>query len=108
VTLDRTFYSLLLKQEVAPATVTAMFAFLTTFLEEAFIRNVIITVLINFIITICSHNAIINNYGRKLSIFPWTRQKVSSKFIDDRGKGRQKSFASPVIERCVPFMFIVS
>jgi hypothetical protein len=50
VTLDRTFCRLFLKLQIAPATVTAKFAFLTTFLEEAFIRNILIFICINYTI----------------------------------------------------------
>jgi len=42
VTLDKTFYSLLVKQEVAAAPSYFHIFFLVAFLEEAFIRNVII------------------------------------------------------------------
>jgi len=44
VTLDKKFYSLLAKQKVAAAPIYFHIFFLTAFLEEAFIRNVIIIV----------------------------------------------------------------
>jgi hypothetical protein len=59
VTLDRKFYSLLLKQEGIAAQLLPQFV-LIAFLEEDFIRKAIILLRINYII--CKYNnAIINN-----------------------------------------------
>jgi hypothetical protein len=42
VTRDKTFYSLLVKQKVATAPIYFHISFLIAFLEEAFIRNIIL------------------------------------------------------------------
>jgi len=61
VTLDRTFYSLLLKQEAVAAQLLPQFV-LIAFLEVAFIRNTVIILCINCIITVFINNyAVINN-----------------------------------------------
>jgi len=67
VTLDKIFYSLLFKQEVAAAPSYSHIFFLTAFPEEAFIRNIIIMLCINYIVIIFmddDNKAIINNCGR--------------------------------------------
>ena len=48
VTLDKTFYNLLFKQEAVAAPVTSRFFSLIAFLEKAFIRNIIIMIFINY------------------------------------------------------------
>jgi hypothetical protein len=64
VTLDSTFYSLLFQQEVAAAPRYCHIFFLITFLEEAFIRNIMIILCINYIIIMyinIVNNAVIND-----------------------------------------------
>ena len=63
VTLDKKFNSLLFKQEAVATPVISKFSSLSQCLEEAFIRNAIITLCSNYIIIICinNNNAIINN-----------------------------------------------
>ena len=66
-TLDKTFYKLLLKQEIVKTLSYFQIFFLNAFLDEAFIRNIIFILCINHIIIICinDNNAVItNNYGR--------------------------------------------
>jgi hypothetical protein len=75
VTLD-VFYNLLFKQELVAAPSYFHIVFLFAFLEEAFIRNIIL-LCINYIINMNDNNAEINkNYGRLEDImwlfkFPW-------------------------------------
>jgi len=68
VTLDKTFYSLLVKQKVVAVTSYCHSFFLMAFLEEAFIRNVVIILHINYIIIICiidnNISSVINNNNR--------------------------------------------
>ena len=54
--LDRSFYSLLFKQEMVAAHSYRHILLLTAFFYEEFIRNTIIMVSIKFIITICMNN----------------------------------------------------
>ena len=63
VTLDKTFYSLLFEQEVIAAPSYYRIFFLIPFLEDAFVRNTIIIICINYIVIICinNNNAVINN-----------------------------------------------
>jgi hypothetical protein len=64
VTLERTSYYLLFKQEVVAATSYCHIFLLTTFLAEAFVRIVIFTIYIDYTIIICinnNNNKIINN-----------------------------------------------
>ena len=57
MTLDKTFYNILFKKEVVAAPPPTHISFLFTFLEEAFLRNIIL---------LCNdNNAVINkSYGR--------------------------------------------
>jgi hypothetical protein len=65
--------------------------FLIAFLKKFFISSKIIIMRINYIIVICvnMNNAVINNNYRKYktlfwsSIFPWARERISSKFLDN-------------------------
>ena len=59
VTLDRTFYSLLFKQEVAAAPVISTFS--CRFPRWGLIKNIIIILCINNIIIIFNNNVVINN-----------------------------------------------
>ena len=75
--------------------------FLIAILEEAFIRNRIIIVFINYIIIIHINNnseiKIIMEESKTLfcsSKFPWARERIYSKFIHNLGTRPQKRFAS--------------
>ena len=67
--------------------------FLIAFLEEAYVRNIIIILCINCIITICinDNNAVINNnYGGCKTLFcssefSWVRENISSKCVYNLG-----------------------
>ena len=84
VILNKTFYNLRFKQEVAAAApVPIAFSYLTI-LEEAYNRNVIITSCVNYIITICiNENAVINdNYVRLQDLILFFK-RISSKCMDN-------------------------
>jgi len=62
VTLDKTFYNLLYEQEVVAAPSYLRIFFLIPFLEETYIRNIILLLCINYIVIICINSkAVINN-----------------------------------------------
>ena len=94
VTVDITCYCLLFKRKVAVVPSYFHTFFLIAFLEEAFIRNIIILLCINYIIIICINNTVINNCGRfQDPILLFRIQSISSKF----GHAPSKRFASPVL-----------
>jgi len=68
VTLNKTFYTLLFKQEEVADTSDCHIFFLIASLKEAFVRNIIIILYINYIIItrINDNNAVINNNYRRL------------------------------------------
>ena len=72
--------------------------FLITFLNRAFIRNIIIIQCINYVIIIClnENNALINNnYGRSQDLifsskFLWAYERISSQSVDSSSTCPQK------------------
>jgi hypothetical protein len=56
VTLDRTFYYLLFKEEIVVAPSYCHIFFLTTCLVEAFVRSIIFTTYIDYIVIIYINN----------------------------------------------------
>ena len=77
VTLGRTFYSLLLKQEAVAAPSYCNILWLIAFLKEVFIRNTIITLCFDYITLVCINSN--NDYYRRFREvnlvfkFPWAR-----------------------------------
>ena len=107
MTLDRTFYGLLFKQEIVTDTSFCHIFFLIVFLEEAFSRNTIIIVSIDYIIIICiddNNNAVINsNYGRLqylilLFKIPTGTRKDFFEIYRQFGHALSKRFASPGVD----------
>ena len=113
-TSDTIFYDFLFKQEVLAAPVTSIFSSLshsskTTVLErqcDKYIKYKFYSIIIIYI----DNNAVINlNYGRLQDLFcpakfPWVREMISSKFIDNLegwggggggGQALSKRLASP-------------
>jgi hypothetical protein len=86
VTLYKTFYDLVFKQEVSSSISCLHVFFLITFLDEAFMRNVIIILCINYVIIICinDNNAVINNnYGRPLHLILLFKIPIGSRHQKD-------------------------
>jgi hypothetical protein len=119
MTLDRMFYSLLVKQELLAASVTSRFtSLIVTFLKEAFIRMRIIVHWINYtiIIAICMHNnnaVITNNYGRLQDIILLFRILMGTwknvfKIYRQYGHAPLKKFASSVLHNMYPHSLILS
>ena len=102
VTLDKMFYELLLKQEIVAALVTSIFFFSRiAFLQEAFIRNIIMTGCINYRTVMCINNAVINNnYGNLQDLtllfkIPMGMHKNFFKTCRQFGHMPSKRFTSP-------------
>jgi len=103
VTLDKTFYKLLLKQEIVAALVISNFFPHISFLQEAFIRSIIMKVCINYRTVMCSNNnnaVINNNYGNLQDLtllfkIPMGMQKNFFKICRQFGHMALKRFTSP-------------
>jgi hypothetical protein len=105
VTLNKTFYSLIFKQEAVADTSYCHIFFRIASLEEAFIRNIIIILCINYVIItrINDNNEVINNNYRRLQdlilLFktPMATRKNFFEIYRQFGHAPSKSFASPVV-----------
>jgi hypothetical protein len=107
VTLDKKFYNLIFKHEVVAAPSYFQIFFLIAFLEEAFFRNIIIILCINYNHTIITYtnnnNAVINNHGRLQSFIlffkiPTGTRKNFFEIYRQFGHPPAKRIVSPALE----------